>query len=245
MTVVPAPKNPFKLQQTTSYPWRKSITATVFWIGERPTQNNPTPNNKSSWDVNWQKNYGGFDNPDPKARLGYLPRGLNPGQNPFYIALPYNDCLNHRMHKPEAARVIPWWNRINRKPGESACKGRWVQIYCAKTRRVCYAQWEDCGPFVTDDWQYVFGNKRPKNRNNQSAGIDISPAVRDYLGVGNKAIVHWRFIEYTRIPKSGPWTRYGRNNPFVNPAVDDSLKERDRYMKYLQQKSKRTLNNQR
>ena len=33
----------------------------------------------------------------PKARLGYLPRGLNPGQNPFYVALPYNDCLNHRM----------------------------------------------------------------------------------------------------------------------------------------------------
>lgn len=245
ITVVPAPKNPSNLQKTTSYPWRKSITATVFWIGEKPTQNNPTPNNKSSWDVNWEKNYGGFDNPDPKARLGYLPRGLNPGQNPFYVALPYNDCMNHRMHKPEAARVIPWWNRINRKPGESACKGRWVQIYCAKTRKVCYAQWEDCGPFVTDDWQYVFGNKRPKNRNNQGAGIDISPAVRDYLDIGNKAIVHWRFIEYTRIPKIGPWTRHGKNNPFVNPAVDDSLKERDRYMKYLQQKSKRRLNNQR
>jgi hypothetical protein len=117
-----------------------------FGSGKSRRKITQLPNNKSSWDVNWQKNYGGFDNPDPKARLGYLPRGLNPGQNPFYVALPYNDCLNHRMHKPEAARVIPWWNRINRKPGESACKGRWVQIYCAKTRRVCYAQWEDCGP---------------------------------------------------------------------------------------------------
>ena len=35
ITVVPAPKNPFNLQKTTSYPWRKSITATVFWIGEK------------------------------------------------------------------------------------------------------------------------------------------------------------------------------------------------------------------
>lgn len=141
------------------------------------------------------------------------------------------------MHKREAARVIPWWSRIERNPGESCCKGRWVQIYCPKTRKACYAQWEDCGPFVTDDWEYVFGNKPPKNKNNQGAGIDISPAVRDYLGVGNKVTVHWRFIEFTRIPKSGPWTKYGKNNPFVNQAVDDSLKERDRYMKYLQHKS--------
>jgi len=73
ITVVPAPKDPFKLQQTTSYPWKKSITATVFWIGEKPTQNNPTPNNKSSWDVNWQKNYGGFDNPTQKPASDTYP----------------------------------------------------------------------------------------------------------------------------------------------------------------------------
>lgn len=234
ITVATAPRNPFTLQQKTVYPWKKSITATVFWIGEKPTQNNPTPNNKSSWDVNWQSNYGGFDNPDPKVRRGFLPPGFIPKQNPFYVALPYNDCLNHRFHKPEAPRVIPWWTRIVRKPGESACKGRWVQIYCPKTRKVCYAQWEDCGPFVTDDWEYVFGKKRPKNTKNQGAGIDISPAIRDYLGVGNKATVHWRFIEFSRVPQSGPWAQHGTNNPFLNKLVDDDLAERSRYMDYLE-----------
>lgn len=233
ITVETAPKNPFKLQKETSYPWKKSITATVFWIGEKPTQNNPTPNNKSSWDVNWQKNFGGFDNPDPKVRVGYLPPGFTPGLNPFYVALPYNDCVNHRLHKPEAPRIIPWWDRLIRKPGESCCKGRWVQIYSPKTRKVCYAQWEDCGPFVTDDWEYVFGNKRPKNKNNAGAGIDISPAVRDYLGVSNKSTVHWRFMEFSRIPRSGPWAKYGANNPFINLQVDDDLAERSRYMDFL------------
>ncbi len=232
ITVEAAPKDPFVIQKTTVYPWKKSITATVFWIGETPTRNNPTPNNKSSWDQNWQKNFGGFDNPNPKARTGYLPTGITPGQNPFYIALPYNDCINHRMHRPEAARVIPWWKRGPTTPGTSVCKGRWLQIYCPSTKKICYAQWEDCGPFVTDDWQYVFGNKRPKNTKNQGAGLDISPAVRDFLGVGNKTTVHWRFIEFSQIPQ-GPWSKYGTNNPFVNKKVDVDLAERSRYMDYL------------
>src|SRR6188474_2883912 len=36
------------------YPWRKNIPTTIFWIGELPSENNPTPNRSSSWDVNWQ-----------------------------------------------------------------------------------------------------------------------------------------------------------------------------------------------
>ncbi len=232
ITVQPAPPNPFKLQKKTVYPWKKRITATVFWIGEKPTPRNPTPNNKSSWDQKWQQNYGGYDNPDPKARNGYFPAKFTPKQNPFYIALPYNDCLNYRMHRPEASRVIPWWKRVVTKPGRSVCKGRWIQIYCPSTKRVCYGQWEDCGPFTTDDWEYVFGNKQPKNTKNQNAGIDISPAIRDYLKVGNKARVHWRFIEFSQVPK-GPWSKYGTNNPFVNPKVDTDIAERARYMQYL------------
>src|SRR5687767_13202385 len=42
------------------YPWRKEIPTTIFWIGEVPAENNPTPNHASSWDVNWQLNYGGY-----------------------------------------------------------------------------------------------------------------------------------------------------------------------------------------
>src|SRR6266403_1857087 len=45
------------------YPWKKEIVTTVFWIGEKPSANNPVPNRSSSLDANWTKNYGGFDDP--------------------------------------------------------------------------------------------------------------------------------------------------------------------------------------
>ena len=74
-------------------------------------------------------------------------------------------------------------------------------------------------PFTTEDWPYVFGDKPPVNTQNKGAGIDISPAVRDYLGItGGTAIVHWRFVEFYRIPR-GPWSKYGDNNPFVNAGL--------------------------
>lgn len=223
-----APTNPF---QPIRYPWKKFITATVFWIGEQPTQNNPTPNHASSWDTQWQLNYGGYDNPDAAARVQYRPKAFTPGLNPFYVALPYNDCLSYNKSRPEAGHVIPWWNRRpDKRPGKSACKGRWIQIVYGT--KICYAQWEDCGPFTTDDWEYVFGNKPPKNANNNGAGIDVSPAVRDYLGMPSAAKVHWRFIDFARIPR-GPWSYYGKNNPFVDPSLDPDLKARQDYMVYL------------
>lgn len=223
-----APQDPF---QSVNYPWKKNITATIFWVGEKPTPRNPTPNHASSWDTQWQKNFGGFDNPDKSSRTyGYRPLAFTPKQNPFYIALPYNDCIDWRRHKPEASRVIPWFRKYQPKPGKTVCKGRWLQI--VYKNKVCYAQWEDCGPFYTDDWQYVFGNARPKNTQNKGAGIDISPAVRDYLGVKSGAKVHWRFIDFDKVPR-GAWSKYGDNNPFVNPAMDKDLAAKQRYMQYL------------
>src|ERR1051326_474997 len=41
------------------YPWKRSIVTTVFWIGEKPSENNPVPNKSSSWDKEWAKSYGG------------------------------------------------------------------------------------------------------------------------------------------------------------------------------------------
>src|SRR5438034_3478073 len=73
------------------YPWKKEIVTTVFWIGEKPSANNPVPNRSSSWDKNWTRNYGGFDNPDRGRRVGYIPANFVPKQNPFYCALHYND----------------------------------------------------------------------------------------------------------------------------------------------------------
>ncbi len=194
------------------YPWRKNIVTTVFWIGESAAPpRNPVANLKSSWDPNWKANYGGYDDPDPKKRRNYIPIAFKPRQNPFYVALPYNDVTKGKT-KPEARKVIPWFKKEFVREGKSVCKGRWVAI--RKGNRVAYAQWEDCGPFRTDHWQYVFGNKRPMPNLNRGAGLDVSPAVRDYLNLRGMDVTDWRFVEVSEVPP-GPWRLYGDNNHFV------------------------------
>lgn len=193
------------------YPWKTDIVTTIFWIGEMPTANNPVPNHKSSWDPNWTGNYGGYDNPDPSRRHDYIPINFVPRQNPFYIALPYND-VSHGQFKPEAPMVVPWFRQAFVQQGHSVCKDRWLAI--RRGNRVCYAQWEDCGPFRTDHYQYVFRNERPRPNLNRGAGLDVSPAVRDYLGLGPTSLTDWQFVEVRDVPP-GPWRNYGDNNNFV------------------------------
>jgi hypothetical protein len=183
-----------------SYPWKRNVVATVFWVGEEPTENNPTPNDKSAWDVNWMAHFGGYD--DPAQRSGWGPAAFTPRLNPFYIALPYNDVAPGGAHHPEASAVIPWFWESFRGPGITVCKGRWISIHFEG--RVCYAQWEDVGPFQTDHWQYVFQNENPRSNRNKSAGLDVSPAVRDYLALRSGQRVEWRFVEEHEVPH-GPW----------------------------------------
>lgn len=229
-----------------AYPWRYNITATVFWVGEDATVNNPVHNHKSSWDGSWKQNFGGFDDPNPDNRVkgphDYRPKSFVPRQNPFYIALPYND-VSRGSHKDEAMRVIPWFRRDFCGKGQSVCKGKWVQI--TYNGRHCFAQWEDCGPFTTEDWKYVFGDDLPVNKSNKNAGIDISPAVRDFLGIkGGTATVHWRFVDFERIPR-GPWALYGENNPFVHahqrPEVKARLARAEAWKKKLTVQQRKTL----
>jgi hypothetical protein len=196
---------------TQRYPWKTNIVTTVFWIGEQPTENNPVPNNKSSWDANWVYSYGGYDSPDSSNRRNYIPASFVPRQNPFYVALPYND-VTHGQFKPEAALVIPWFKQSFVEQGKSVCKDRWIAV--RKGNRVCYAQWEDCGPFRTDHFQYVFQNERPRPNLNRGAGLDVSPAVREYLGLQNTDVTDWQFVE-VRDVAPGPWRNYGDNNHFV------------------------------
>jgi len=165
---------------TSSGPWKTGITATTFWAGEPPTPNDPG-NLSSAWDPNWTV--------------------TSKGQNPFYVALPYNDIAGGHT-KPEARSVIPWFKQAFVRDGESVLKNRWIAI--RKGSRVCYAQWEDVGPFQVDHWQYVFGNERPRPNVNRDAGIDLSPAVRDYLGMSGMDQCDWKFVEAKEIPQ-GPW----------------------------------------
>ncbi len=214
------------------YPWKTRVTCTIFWIGELPSDRNPTPNCKSSWDQQWTASFGGYDDPEPSNRIAnhttgdFRPKNFIPKLNPFYIALPYND-VSGGVHKPEASRVIPWFARMNPERGETVCKDRWVQIYNGS--RSCYAQWEDCGPWVTDDWEFVFGTKPPKTTQNGSAGIDLSPSIRDYLGLASGQKVHWRFVEAGQVPY-GPWKKYGQDAP---SAKDPDIVAQQKYLEYL------------
>jgi hypothetical protein len=192
-------------------PWKVNIVTTVFWIGEPAGPNNPVSNVRSSWDVNWTANYGGYDPPETSNRRDYIPVAFVPRQNPFYVALPYNDMSNGEF-KPEAPLIIPWFTQAHAAPGQSLCKDHWIAI--RKGNRICYAQWEDCGPFRTDNFQYVFGNERPEPNVNGGAGLDVSPAVRDYLGLQSTDVTDWQFVEVRDVPK-GPWQSYGDNNHFV------------------------------
>lgn len=193
------------------FAWKTNIVTTVFWIGEQAGGNNPVPNNRSSWDLNWTNNYGGFDNPESSARRNYIPVSFVPRQNPFYCALPYND-VTHGQFKPEAPLIIPWFKQAYMGQGQSVCWHHWIAI--RKGNRTCYAQWEDCGPFRTDHFQYVFGNERPKPNLNHGAGLDVSPAVRDYLGLQPTDVTDWQFVD-VRDVAPGPWRTYGDNNNFV------------------------------
>jgi hypothetical protein len=197
---------------TGPYPWKTSIIATVFWIGGGAKGEGRA----SAWDSKWEAHYGGFDNPNPAGRRNFIPIDFVPRLNPFYVALPYNDIAKGAT-KPEARVVIPWFRELvdrgEWQEGRSICRDRWVLIRNS-AGKACYAQWSDCGPFRADHWQYVFGNEKPRPNANAGAGLNVSPAVRDYLDLDSTDVVDWKFVRVDNVP-AGPWALYGENNPLT------------------------------
>ena len=183
--------------------WRRGITATVFWIGEEASERNPTANHASVWDPNWETNYGGIDHPG--SRNGYLPLAFQPRLNPFYIALPFNDLGFSFSPDNQRSEIFPWHWTAPQESGSSICKGQWLAIHYRG--KVCYAQWQDSGPFHNDDWKYVFGGESPKPNPNGHAGIEVSPAVRDFLVIRSGYRVSWKFAKQKDIP-TGPWNQW-------------------------------------
>jgi hypothetical protein len=179
-----------------------NILTTYFWVGEDASADNGgIANAQSAWDDKWAQHYGGVDNPG--SRNGYTPAGFTPKENPFYIALPYNDLDENGNRKPTASNCPQASNPVQKN--YSWCKNSWVAI--RHGNKIAYAQWEDVGPFLEDDFNYVFGSAAPSNKRDAKAGLDVSPAIRDYLGLQDVDRTDWTFVPASAVP-DGPLKQF-------------------------------------
>ncbi len=176
--------------------FKKTVT-TVFWVGEGATSENGYIDNYGSyWDARWMKHFGGVDS--PSERKGFMPAGFTPRQNPFYVALPFAE-VDREGNLKEIAKQIPGFGASS----EPLTRNRWVEIRYKGTS--CYAQWQDVGPSGENDFEWVFGSaEKPKNKFGLKAGLDISPATAQFLGIEDSARTEWRFVEASEVP-DGPW----------------------------------------
>lgn len=185
------------------YALHENISTTYFWAGEAADgDNHGISNSPSCWDDKWAIHFGGVD--DPKKRNGFLPAEFQPKENPFYFALPFNDFNSKGNRKNDLADYIPWFNQKKWADNESVCKNQWIKI--VKGDKIAYAQWEDAGPFGENDVGYVFGNDQPKSKTNDHAGLDVSPAVHDFLGLSDVDKTSWQFVDAKDVP-DGPWKK--------------------------------------
>jgi hypothetical protein len=179
----------------------QNISTTYFWVGEEADADNKNiSNSPSAWDEQWAQHFGGVD--DPNKRNGYVVAKFTPKENSFYFALPYNDFDGDGNRKKDVNSVIPWASSKKWGATESIVKNQWIKI--TKGGKTAYAQWEDVGPFKEDDQAYVFGTATPKSKTNDNAGLDVSPAVKDFLGLGDVDKTSWQFIDASQVP-DGPW----------------------------------------
>jgi len=184
------------------YPWRTYILTTEFWIGEGATPISSTTNVQSSWDEEWlQKNHG-VDSPN--NRNGYASGGHASTLNPFYCALPFNDLA----FPDKAQNWLPhgWYRRPSEGKQVSACQHRWVEIKNSRGD-ICFAQWEDVGPLTYDDAEYVFGGAKPRGLGSDHAGLDVSPAVYEYLRLSDRnRYTAWKFADESDV-RPGAWLK--------------------------------------
>jgi hypothetical protein len=179
-----------------SYPWKKDIVTTEFWIGE------PGAGKTTAWGDNW---------PSSNHALA---------MNPFFVALPFNDLA----FPDKARRWLPegWARKPKDGKKVSACKDRWLEIKNSDGD-ICYAQWEDSGPRRHDHAEYVFGDERPGPGN--YAGLDVSPAVAKYLRLdpeGKNRLTSWRFVDAQDVP-TGVWLKYHETD-FLYSAMHQKTK---------------------
>jgi hypothetical protein len=53
------------------------------------------------------------------------------------------------------------------------------------------------------------------------------------MKIKSGSVVHWRFVDFAEVPKVGPWTLYGTNNPFLDPKQDPDYYAKKAYLRKL------------
>src|SRR5260370_28049509 len=85
-----------------------------------------------------------------------------------------NTDLDSTGHtKADAIQGVPWFRQRFQANGVSVMKDHWIEIRHGAQR--CFAQIEDCGPYRTDDANYVFKNERslPHPNNAPHSMLDL------------------------------------------------------------------------
>jgi hypothetical protein len=188
--VVPTPEpvtppTPAPVPTGSNYKWHYNIVTTEFWIGELPSEdNNYISNVPTAWE-------------SPVAD----------SVNDYYVALPYNDLeyKNNQTVNKDSVKFIPWYDPADAVGYKfySYMKNRWVMV--KKGDKVVYGQVEDTGPYLEDDFAYVFGDADlPANTFRNKSGLDISPAMDEYIGLDGLGVTDWKFVEFEEVP-DGPW----------------------------------------
>lgn len=182
--------------QSAEHPNHSNVTATVFWVGESESDDNDQIHNRASaWIDDWVGAYGGIDGEDD--RCNYKPCAFTPQENPFYFALPYND-LDDSGNQKSSAKNIPWYNP-NIAKDQTQLRNYWIKV--TSNGKTAYGQWGDVGPFGEEDFDYVFGNAKPQEKR---AGLDLSPAMAEYLVIDGRGQADWTFVYAKDVP-AGPW----------------------------------------
>lgn len=184
----------------------EKVPTSVFWVGQETVHLNGKSLSyaMSAWDKAWIESYGGIDAPENRVAPDYFPAQFEPKENPYYVAIPYNDFDDEGLRKEKAFQYVPWAGEKKWADKESMVKNHWVKI--EKGDRVAFAQWQDAGPNGENEVVAVFGPLPEKNKGFKQPAIALSPDVASYLGLKPVDQVEWEFVP-TKEVGDGPWKK--------------------------------------